>query len=105
MALPFPLMSNTAKRQGYRVTGCTISEGVVSGVWSKEVSPDLAMKLIGHKTESIYRRNAIVSESDLAEGVARLAAPYESQTDGHGHNAVAHFPLRSVKAPSNQGQS
>lgn len=30
------------------------------------------MKLTGHKTESIYRRYAIVSEADLAEGVKKL---------------------------------
>jgi hypothetical protein len=29
---------------------------------------------VGDKTESVYRRYAIVSESDLAEGVSRLAA-------------------------------
>jgi hypothetical protein len=31
------------------------------------------MKLTGHKTESVYRRYAIVSERDLAEGTAKLA--------------------------------
>src|SRR5262249_9348355 len=38
------------------------------------VPRSVAMKLTGHKTESIYRRYAIVSESDLAEGVRKLAA-------------------------------
>jgi hypothetical protein len=32
------------------------------------------MKLTGHKTETVYRRYAIVSESDLADGVKKLAA-------------------------------
>lgn len=39
-----------------------------------------AMKLVGHRTESIYRRYAIVSESDLSEAVARLASPQGSRT-------------------------
>jgi len=38
------------------------------------VPRSVAMKLSGHKTESIYRRYAIVSEADLAEGVRRVAA-------------------------------
>jgi integrase len=37
------------------------------------VSRSVAMKLTGHKTEAVYRRYAIVSESDLREGVAKLA--------------------------------
>ena len=38
------------------------------------VPRSVAMKLVGHRTESIYRRYAIVSQRDLAEGVANLAA-------------------------------
>jgi hypothetical protein len=38
------------------------------------VPRSVAMKLTGHKTEALYRRYAIVSEADLAQGVERLAA-------------------------------
>ena len=39
------------------------------------------MKLTGHKTESIYRRYAIVSETDLAEAVARVAKLHAPMQD------------------------
>ncbi len=37
------------------------------------VPRSVAMKLTGHKTESVYRRYAIVATQDLADGVAKLA--------------------------------
>ena len=39
------------------------------------------MKLTGHKTESVYRRYAIVNEPDLSEGVAKLAKLHQSTPD------------------------
>ncbi len=38
------------------------------------VPRSIAMKITGHKTESVYRRYAIVSERDVAEGLERLGA-------------------------------
>ncbi len=38
------------------------------------VSRSAAMKMTGHKTESVYRRYAIVSEADLQEAARKLAA-------------------------------
>ena len=40
------------------------------------------MKLTGHKTEAVYRRYAIVSKSDLAEGVQKLAALHQAEQAG-----------------------
>lgn len=44
------------------------------------VSRSVAMKLTGHKTESVYRRYAIASEADLNEGVSKLAVPRQAAT-------------------------
>src|SRR5215831_14354048 len=46
------------------------------------VPRSVAMKLTGHKTESIYRRYAIVAESDLREAGAKLSAMNESMQRG-----------------------
>lgn len=45
------------------------------------VPRSVAMKLTGHKTESVYRRYAIVSEADLSVGVAKLAALHSAASD------------------------
>ncbi len=37
------------------------------------ISRPVAMKVTGHKTEAVYKRYAIVSESDIAEGLAKVA--------------------------------
>jgi hypothetical protein len=42
------------------------------------------MKLTGHKTEAVYRRYAIVAESDLREGAAKLATLHGgNEPSGH----------------------
>ena len=46
------------------------------------VSRSVAMKLTGHKTESIYRRYAIVSDADLREATARLLDTFPSTRAG-----------------------
>jgi hypothetical protein len=43
------------------------------------VPRSVAMKLTGHKTEAVYRRYAIVSESDLREAVAKLSRASDSR--------------------------
>jgi hypothetical protein len=42
------------------------------------VPRSVAMKLIGHKTESIYRRYAILAKQDLEDGLKRLASYRET---------------------------
>jgi hypothetical protein len=37
------------------------------------VPRSVAMKMTGHKTESVYRRYAIVSDTDLREAAMKLA--------------------------------
>lgn len=38
------------------------------------VARSVAMRITGHKTESVYKRYAVTSERDLAEGLAKLAS-------------------------------
>jgi integrase len=78
------------------------------------VSRSVAMKLTGHKTESVYRRYAIVAESDQREGVAKLALLHAAQATASASviplAAVAGKPRRSASRQglgkfSSSGQS
>jgi integrase len=55
------------------------------------VPRSVAMKLTGHKTEAVYRRYAIVSESDLAEGVSKLAALHQANLNSPSQPKVVSF--------------
>jgi hypothetical protein len=51
------------------------------------------MKLTGHKTEAVYRRYAIVSETDLSEAVSKLQSlkpAHPSNATGTKIGTVAH---------------
>ena len=66
------------------------------------VSRSVAMKLSGHKTESIYRRYAIVSEADLAEGVRKVAAMRAGEED---RRVVGLIPAENSRTSTVQAQS
>jgi hypothetical protein len=50
----------------------------------------VAMRLVGHKTESIYRRYAIVSENDLREAVEKLGAATTAAAPARVHVRSSH---------------
>lgn len=60
------------------------------------VPRSVAMKLTGHKTESVYRRYAIVSEADLSEGVAKLASLHQADAEGAAFKKVVAFPEKGL---------
>jgi integrase len=49
------------------------SRSAVRNMEQAGVPRSVAMKLTGHKTETVYRRYAIVSEQDLKEAALRIA--------------------------------
>lgn len=64
------------------------------------VPRSVAMKLVGHRTESVYRRYAITTEADLREGAAKLAALHQAE---HGKPRTV-LPLRSNTALAQSGR-
>jgi integrase len=62
------------------------------------VSRSVATKLTGHKTESVYRRYAIVSSVDLREGLAKVAALQRWAPPVNGN-----VPKASRKVPAKSG--
>jgi integrase len=69
------------------------------------VSRSVAMKMVGHKTESIYRRYAIVSEGDLREAAKKLAAIEQGPWNGDASGSHrTHEPETVQNTPSPQHQ-
>ena len=66
------------------------------------VPRSVAMKLTGHKTESVYRRYAIVAASDLVDGVKKLAALHATEA-AIARPVVLPFPARSSTELAHSG--
>jgi len=62
------------------------------------VSRSVAMQLVGHRTESIYRRYAIVSEGDLREAANKLAAIQQGPWTS---DRVANLPVAELENAQN----
>jgi len=61
------------------------------------VPRSVAMKMTGHKTETVYRRYAIVSDADLQEAARRLAGRAASVTFPSRSAAVAGEPVAQLR--------
>jgi hypothetical protein len=59
------------------------------------VPRSVAMKLTGHKTETVYQRYAIVSDADLQAAAQRLSA---AATERSGDRPGDHTALQAVRS-------
>ncbi len=57
---------------------------------ARGVPRSVAMKMVGHKTEAIYRRYAIVAEADLMAGGEKLTSLHQVQ--GFTPRSIIPFP-------------
>ena len=53
------------------------------------VPRSVAMQLVGHRSEEIYKRYAITNETDLRDGLAKVARPTENPVKGIRHGTGA----------------
>jgi len=70
------------------------------------VPRSVAMKLVGHKTEAIYRRYAIADEGMLREAAAKLSALHDTQREAlrrvYFEGPIAHFVKVSSKSAASE---
>ncbi len=83
-----PVRESTGPRRKRRRTA-------VRNLERRGVARSVAMKITGHKTESVYRRYAIVSDADLQEATRKLAGTIAGTVEGSGVDSVSVSAHRS----------
>ena len=66
------------ERAGLKLIPHDLRRTAVRNLERAGVARTVAMRLVGHRTEQMYRRYSIVAPQDLTEGVAKLAALHGS---------------------------